>query len=34
LNLTAYVLQVNGARAGTQELTASTAVVVRTATQE
>ena len=32
LKLTAYVLQVNGARAGTQELTKSTGVVVRTVT--
>jgi mono/diheme cytochrome c family protein len=32
LNLTAYVLQVNGARPGTRELTTATVVVVETAT--
>jgi mono/diheme cytochrome c family protein len=32
LNLTAYVLQVNGARAGAQALTASTAVEIRSIT--
>jgi polar amino acid transport system substrate-binding protein len=32
LELAAYVLQVSGAQAGTQELTAATAVVIETAT--
>ena len=32
LILTAYILQVNGARPGTQELTAATAVVIQTTT--
>jgi len=30
LNLTAYFLQVNGARPGTQELTSATAVALQT----
>jgi len=32
LNLTAYILQANGARPGTQELTKETAIVIRTIT--
>jgi hypothetical protein len=33
VNITAYVLQVNGAKAGSEPLTRTTGVIVRSATQ-